>query len=33
MAYKTMDEIVANIAPTARVVNIIKPVYNYKAAE
>jgi RNA-splicing ligase RtcB len=33
MAYKNMDEIVANIAPTARILNIIKPVYNYKAAE
>jgi RNA-splicing ligase RtcB len=33
MAYKNMDEIVANIAPTARIVNIIKPVYNYKASE
>jgi RNA-splicing ligase RtcB len=33
MAYKNMDEIVANIAPTARILNIIKPVYNYKAVE
>jgi RNA-splicing ligase RtcB len=29
----TMDEIVANIAPTARIMTRIKPVYNFKAAE
>lgn len=33
MAYKTMEEIIANIADTVEVVNIIKPVYNYKASE
>jgi RNA-splicing ligase RtcB len=33
MAYKNRDEIIANIAPTARILNIIKPVYNYKASE
>ena len=33
MAYKTMDEIVNNIAPTAQIVKIIKPVYNFKAGE
>ncbi|MDR3303071.1 MAG: RtcB family protein [Treponema sp.] len=33
MAYKSMDEIVANIAPTAHILNIIKPIYNYKASE
>ncbi len=33
MAYKTMDDIVANIGPTADIVNIIKPIYNFKAAE
>lgn len=33
MAYKTMDEIVANIGPTADVVAHIKPIYNFKAAE
>lgn len=33
MAYKPMDEIIANIAPTAEIVNVIKPVYNFKAAE
>lgn len=33
MAYKTMDDIVANITPTADIVKIIKPIYNFKAAE
>lgn len=33
MAYKTMDDIVANIGPTAEIVNVIKPIYNFKAAE
>lgn len=33
MAYKGMDEILANIAPTAQVERIIKPVYNFKAGE
>lgn len=33
MAYKSMDEIVENIAPTAEIINIIKPIYNFKAAE
>jgi len=33
MAYKNMDDIVRNIAPTARIINMIKPVYNFKAAE
>jgi RNA-splicing ligase RtcB len=32
-AYKNRDDIVANIAPTAKILKIIKPVYNYKAAE
>ncbi|MDR0568824.1 MAG: RtcB family protein [Spirochaetaceae bacterium] len=31
MAYKNMDDIIAGIAPAARILNIIKPVYNYKA--
>ena len=31
MAYKTMDDIVANIGPTADIVNVIKPIYNFKA--
>ena len=33
MAYKGMDEIIAQIGPTAEIVDIIKPVYNFKAAE
>ncbi len=33
MAYKTMDDIVSNISPTAEIVKIIKPLYNFKAAE
>ncbi len=33
MAYKTMDEIVENITPTADIVCQIKPIYNFKAAE
>ena len=31
MAYKGMEEIVANIEPTAKIVKVIKPVYNFKA--
>lgn len=31
MAYKSMDDIVNNISPTADIVRIIKPVYNFKA--
>lgn len=33
MAYKNMDEIIANIEPTAEIVKRIKPIYNFKAAE
>lgn len=33
MAYKDMTEIVKNIAPTADIMKIIKPIYNYKASE
>lgn len=33
MAYKTMDDIVNNIEPTADIVKIIKPIFNFKAAE
>lgn len=32
-AYKPMDEIVSNITDTAEIIKIIKPVYNFKAAE
>ena len=33
LAYKPMDEIINNIQDTVEVVDIIKPVYNFKAAE
>jgi RNA-splicing ligase RtcB len=33
MAYKKMGDIVANISPTANILKIIKPIYNYKASE
>lgn len=33
MAYKTMDDIVDNISPTADIVKIIKPIYNFKAGD
>lgn len=33
MAYKQMDEIIANIADTVDVTDVIKPVYNFKASE
>lgn len=33
MAYKSMDEIVSQIAPTAEIVQQVRPVYNFKAAE
>ena len=32
MAYKSMEEIVENIAPTAEILCRIKPIYNFKAA-
>ena len=33
IVYKPKEEIIANIHDTMTVVNIIKPVYNFKAAE
>ena len=33
MAYKPMESIVTNIAPTAEIVRVIRPVYNFKAGE
>jgi len=33
MAYKSLDEIVENIEPTAEIICRIKPIYNFKAAE
>lgn len=31
MAYKGMEDIVDNIEPTADIIKILKPVYNFKA--
>ena len=31
MAYKNMEEIVEQIGPTAEIVKVIKPIYNFKA--
>jgi RNA-splicing ligase RtcB len=33
MAYKNMEDIIVNIAPTANILKIIKPIYNFKASE
>ena len=33
MAYKSMEEIMANIAPTVDVLKVIRPRYNFKASE
>lgn len=33
MVYKSLDEIVANIGGTVEILKIIKPIYNFKAAE
>lgn len=33
MAYKSMDDIVNNILPTAEILKIIKPLYNFKASD
>ena len=33
MAYKSMEDIVAQIGPTADIMERIRPVYNFKAAE
>ena len=33
MAYKKIDEIIANIQPTAEIIAHMKPIYNFKAAE
>jgi RNA-splicing ligase RtcB len=33
MAYKSMEEIASNIGPSAKVIKVIKPLYNFKAAE
>jgi RNA-splicing ligase RtcB len=33
MAYKPMDEIVSQIAPTAQIISRIKPLYNFKSSD
>ena len=33
MAYKPMEEIVDQIGPTVEIIERIRPVYNFKAAE
>ena len=33
MAYKNMDEIVRCIEPTVEIIDVIKPLYNFKAGE
>ena len=33
MAYKGMRDILDNIGPTAEVVKVIKPIYNFKAGD
>ena len=33
MAYKSMEEIIAQIEPMAQIAERVKPVYNFKAAE
>lgn len=33
MAYKGMEDIIDNIGPTAEIVSIIKPIYNFKAGD
>ena len=33
MAYKSMDEIIDQIGPTAEIVERIRPAYNFKAAD
>ena len=32
-AYKPMEEIIANIGDTVDIINTLKPLYNFKAAE
>ena len=33
MVYKPKDDIIGNIHDTVDIVNVIKPIYNFKAAE
>ena len=32
MAYKSMDEIISHIAPTAEIIERVRPTYNFKAS-
>lgn len=32
-AYKTMEEIISNVGDTVEIISVIKPIYNFKAAE
>ena len=31
MAYKAMDDIVSNIGPTAEIISVLRPIYNFKS--
>ena len=33
MAYKSLDEIAGQLAPTAEIVERIRPIYNFKASD
>ena len=33
MAYKGMEDIVNNIGPTAEILSVIRPIYNFKAGD
>lgn len=33
LAYKSMDEIIENVQDTVEITDIIRPIYNFKAAE
>ena len=33
MAYKSMEDITANIGETAEIIEVIRPVYSFKAGE
>lgn len=33
MAYKSMNEIISQIGPTAEIVECIRPIYNFKASD
>jgi len=33
ITYKSIDEIISHVAPTAEIVERIRPIYNFKASE